>query len=287
MQQAIQVQPGGAQAHQALVKVMEGLAGVLLRFGIRWPEAQQALKTGFCHAAEASLKRRGRKPSQRSIYRDSGVSPESIRAIRSSGLDQFQAENKTSLTYLVHCWRYVEPYGSEGTAKPLMLKSDVGKDFRSLCAEALPGFGYKAVIRDLEDQGVIEIADDHISLLKRNVLVNNFDLASFQAVMRGLRIPIAADHHNLTVDDHADHFHHEKSFHRWVGSTEHIDDARELKEKLVSLMAPALEKSQRIIDIAEAQSVRKRGNTRADRLIFVEVCVHVEPPLVRGVKSNE
>ena len=287
MQQTAQVQPDGAQAHQALVKVMEGLAGILLLFGIRWPETQQALKAGFYYAAEMSLKRRGKKPSQRRIYIDSGVSPESIRAIRTSGVDQFNAENKTSLTYLVHCWRYVEPYGSEGTAKRLMLKSEVGKDFRSLCAEALPGFGYKAVIQDLVDQGVVKITDDQISLLKRNVLAGKFDLASFQNVMRGLRVPISADHHNLTVDDHADHFEYEKSLHRWVGNTEHIDDVHELKDKLVSLMSPALKKSQSVIDIAEAQSVRKRGNKQADRLFFVEVCVHVEPPLATGVRSNE
>ncbi len=166
-----------------------------------------------------------------------------------------------------------------------MLKSEVGKDFRSLCAEALPGFGYKAVIQDLVEQGVVKIIGDQISLLKRNVLANKFDLTSFQAVMRGLRIPINADHHNLTVDDHADHFKYEKSLHRWVGSTEHIDDVHELKDKLVSLMAPALKKSQSVIDIAEAQSVRKRGNKHADRLFFVEVCVHVEPPLARGARS--
>lgn len=287
MQQATQIHPDGAQAHQALVKVMEGLAGILLLFGVRWPEAQQALKSGFYYAAETSLKRRGKKPSQRRIYIDSGVSPESIRAIRTSGVDQFNAENKTSLSYLVHCWRYVEPYGSEGVAKRLMLKSEVGKDFRSLCAEALPGFGYRAVIQDLEDQAVVEIIDEQISLLKRNVLAGNFDLTSFQNVMRGLRIPISADHHNLTVDGHADNFKYEKSLHRWVGSTEHIDDVHELKDKLVSLMAPALKKSQNAIDIAEAQSVRKRGIKQTDRLFFVEVCVHVEPPLKIGVRSNE
>lgn len=287
MHQATLVHPDGAQVHQTLVKVMEGLAGILLLFGIRWPEAQQALKAGFYYAAEKSLMRRGKKPSQRRIYIDSGVSPESIRAIRTSGVDQFNSENKTSLTYLVHCWRYVEPYGTEGTAKGLRLKSEVGKDFRSLCAEALPGFGYKAVIQDLVEQGVVKIIGDQISLLKRNVLANKFDLTSFQAVMRGLRIPINADHHNLTVNNHVDHFEYEKSFHRWVGSTEHIDDVYELKDKLVSLMAPALKKSQSVIDIAEAQSVRKRGNKQADRLFFVEVCVHVEPPLARGERSNE
>lgn len=285
MHQATHVRSDGAQAHQTLVKVMEGLAGILLLFGIRWSEAQQALKAGFYYAAEKNLLRRGKKPSQRRIYIDSGVSPESIRAIRTGGVDQFISENKTSLTYLVHCWRFVEPYGSEGTAKRMMLKSEVGKDFRSLCAEALPGFGYKAVIQDLVEQGVVKIIDDQISLLKINVLASNFDLTNFQAVMRGLRIPISADQHNLTADDHADHFEYEKSLHRWVGSTEHIDDVHELKDKLVSLMAPALKKSQNAIDIAEAQSVRKRGNKQADRLFYVEVCVHVEPPLTRGEGS--
>ncbi len=287
MQQAIQANPDGAQAHEALVEVMEALAGILLLFGIRWPEAQQALKAGYCHAAEKSLVRRGKKPSQRRIYIDSGVSPESIRAIRASRVEQFNSENKTSLTYLVHCWRYVEPYGTEGKAKPLILKSDVGKDFRSLCAEALPGFSYKAVIQDLEEQGVVEIADDHIALLKHNVLVNSFDLTSFQAVMRGLRIPIAADQHNLTVNGYADQYPYKKSLHRWVGSTEHIDDPHELKDQLVSLMAPALKESQSVIDIAEAQSVRKRGNKQAERLFFVEVCVHVEPPLELGERRDE
>lgn len=279
MQQATQLKAEGAQAHQALVNVMEGLAGILLLFGIRWPEAQQALKTGFYCAAQNSLKQRGKKPSQRRIYIDSGVSPESIRAIRTSGVDQFNSENKTSLTYLIHCWRYVEPYGSEGVAKELKLKSDVGKDFRSLCAEALPGFGYKAIIQDLEEQEVVNIADDKISLLKTSVLVNNFDLSNFQMVMRGLRIPINADHHNLTIDRHSDQNRNARSLHRWVGNTEHIDDVHEVKDQLVSLMAPALEKSQSIIDTAEARSVRKQGNKEAERLFFVEVCVHVDPPL--------
>ena len=287
MQTATLERTQGAHAHQALVKVMEGLAGILLLFGIRWPEAQQALKAGFYHATEKHLRQRGEKASQRRIYIKSGVSPESIRSIKTSSVEQFHAENKTSLTYLVHCWRYMHPYGHEGAANPLNLKSEVGKDFRSLCAEALPGFGYKAVLKDLEDQDAIEISGDKISLLKNNLLVSKFDLSSFQAVMRGLRIPISADHHNLTVDHDSGEPSHEKSLHRWVGSTENIDDPHALKDKLVSLMAPALEKSQSVIDIAEAQSVRKQGNVGTDRLFFVEVTVHVEPPLERGERSNE
>lgn len=287
MQQATLEKTQGAHAHAALVKLMEGLAGILLSFGVRWPEAQQALKAGYCHAAEKHLKQRGMKPSQRRIYIRSGISPESIRAIRRSSVDQFHSENKTSLTYLVHCWRYTQPYGDEGKAKPLKLKSEVGKDFRSLCADALPGFGFRTVLQDLEEQGVVSISDDQISLVKRNVLVNNFDLTSFQNVMRGLRIPISADNHNLTVDSNAAQPRYEKSLHRWVGSTQHIDNVYELKDKLVSLMAPALEKSQSAIDIAEAQSVRKRGKQDADQLFFVEVTVHVEPPLAREVSSNE
>lgn len=287
MQTSTLARTDGAYAHDALVKVMEGLAGILLLFGVRWPEAQQALKAGFYHATEKHLKERGQKASQRRIYIKSGVSPESIRNIRSSSVEQFNSENKTSLTYLVHCWRYMHPYGNEGEAGQLNLKSEVGKDFRSLCAEALPGFGYKAAIQDLEDQGVVEVSGDKISLLKNSVLAANFDLASFQAVMRGLRIPISADHHNLTVNHEQGQPRYEKSLHRWVGSTEHIDDPHELKEKLVSLMTPALEKSQSVIDIAEAQSVRKQGNVGTDRLFFVEVTVHVEPPLERGECSNE
>lgn len=287
MHQATLEKTEDARAHETLVKLMEGLAGILLPFGVRWPEAQQAMKAGYCHAAEKYLKQRGMKPSQRRIYIRSGVSPESIRAIRKSSVDQFHSENKTSLTYLVHCWRYIQPYGNEGKAKPLKLKSEVGKDFRSLCADALPGFGYRTVLQDLEEQGVVSISGDHISLLKRNVLVNNFDLTSFQNVMRGLRIPISADHHNLAVDSDAGQPRYEKSLHRWVGSTQHIDNAHELKDNLVSLIAPALEKSQSVIDIAEAQSVRKQGKKKAEQLFFVEVTVHVEPPLTREVSSNE
>ncbi len=69
--------------------MLSQLASIFLLYDVPWSSSQASLKAGYCKAAEQSLKRRGKKASQREIYRITGVSPEAQRDLRTvAGSDE-------------------------------------------------------------------------------------------------------------------------------------------------------------------------------------------------------
>lgn len=247
-------------------------------YDVKWSEAQRSLKRGYCSAAEDILKRQGKKNSQREIYRLSGVSPEVQRANRSM-IDTFHQDNSLSLTYLIDYWRFTPPYGHKGKANTLQLKSDVGRDFRDLCAESNPGFGYKAILQDLIDTNVVTCNQEVITLRNIKIISTKTDKAHLVSICRSISPQIAAILHNLTIDDHADGTEYVKSMERWLATSWSIQDMSAFAKEIRKIMKKAMAQVQKTMDEHEAQGTDAPTKSPATQILFVETSVHVDPPL--------
>ena len=256
--------------------VVEECAYWLIQYGISYSTVQSLIRRGYARAAERDLKRRGKTPSQREIYRLCGLYPKAYREA-AANLETLIDPDRAALSSLVEFWQQQKPYGHKGIAEKLPISNITGKNFKSLCRQVLPDFSYKSLLHDLIDYGVVTLHDDYVVLNKTRAVPSKSDSLLFEDNIRSMHAHISAINHNLNVDDHADGAEYHKHLERWVRMKMPLSSIQHAWQISHDVLSETMGKLERIFDTDQRdQTSQKEG------CISAGIYLHIDPPLKDG-----
>lgn len=153
------------------------LARVLLRYSVSAQEAEQLLRRAFVEVAANDHGLRGRPTSKSRIASLTGLSRKEVAVLldEPAGLSAERAAPNRAIR-VVSAWLREPLYQAAEGPAPLPL-SGTGVTFETLVVRHSGDVPYRALLRDLERTGVVELRDGTVHLMQRGFVPRGDDLA--------------------------------------------------------------------------------------------------------------
>lgn len=158
-------------------RLFTALARVLLRYSISAQEAEMLLRRAFVEVAARDHGLRGRPTSKSRIASLTGLSRKEVASLleRPADLTADRATPNRAIR-VVSAWLREPVYQSGDGPAPLPLSGE-GTTFESLVVRYSGDVPYRAVLRDLERTGIVEVRDGVVHLVQRGFVPRGDDVA--------------------------------------------------------------------------------------------------------------
>lgn len=254
--------PEPALAAQAMARVLQPLARLMIDHGLQLPSMVELLKQELVHEAMATFGLADKGSSDSRIALLTGVHRKDVKRLREAPVSASAAVPLVPMAASVVARWISEPrfLNADQTARPLARtprRSSVGEpDFTTLVAEVSRDVGARAVLDELVRLGVVELRDDGYVALKTSGFVPHEGLQeSFHFLAGSVSDHLATAVHNLAPDRQAPLMLEQSAFSQDLSPTQ----AEQLQEQARRLWASALRKFLQTATVAEQRSQADTG----------------------------
>lgn len=193
-------------------RLFTALARVLLRYNVSAQEAEQLLRRAFVEVAARDHGLRGRPTSKSRIASLTGLSRKEVALLleRSADMTPERAAPNRAIR-VVSAWLREPAYQADDGPAPLPL-SGSGTTFESLVIRHSGDVPYRALLRDLERTGIVDLRDGSVHLVQRGFVPRGDDLALLPLIGEEPAALLQTIDHNLQAGDAPRRFQRKAAF---------------------------------------------------------------------------
>jgi hypothetical protein len=193
-------------------RLFTALARVLLRYSISAQEAEQLLRRAFVEVAARDHGLRGRPTSKSRIASLTGLSRKEVASLleQPAHLTSQRAAPNRAIR-VVSAWTREPAYQNGGDPAPLPL-SGAGATFESLVVRYSGDVPYRAMLRDLQRTGIVDLRDGTVHLVERAFVPRGDDLALLPLVGEEPAALLQTIDYNLQAGDRPRRFQRKAAF---------------------------------------------------------------------------
>jgi hypothetical protein len=260
--------PEPALAEQAVARVLQPIARLMIDHGIQLPSMIEILKNALVLEAAATYSLLDKGSSDTRIALLTGVHRKDVKRLREAPITPSTATPMVSVAASVVARWISEPrfLNADQSARPLARtpgRSLPGEpDFTALVAEVSRDVGARAVLDELERLGVVELRDDGYVALKTMAYVPQDGLSeSFHFLASNVSDHLSTAVHNLAPNRTKPRMLEQSAFSKDLSDAQ----AEQLQQVARRLWASALQQFLQLATVAEQRSEGTDGPRRTVR----------------------
>ncbi len=260
--------PEPALAAQAVARVLQPLARLMIDHGLQLPSMVELLKKALVQEAQATYGLADKGSSDTRIALLTGVHRKDIRRLREAPVSAESAAPLVPVAAsVVARWisepRYLNADQSARALARTPRRSKAGEpDFTTLVAEVSRDVGARAVLDELERLGVVERrGGDHVELKSSAFVPHEGLLESFHFLAASVSDHLSAAVHNLAPDRTGPLMLDQSAFSQDLSAAQ----AAQLQQQARRLWATALKQFLQTATVAEQRSQGEQGPRRRVR----------------------
>ena len=254
--------PEPALAAQAMARVLQPLARLMIDHGLQLPSMVEILKNELVHEAMATFGLAEKGSSDSRIALLTGVHRKDVKRLREAPASAGPVVPLMPVAASVVARWISEPrfLNADQSARPLARtpgRSGVGEpDFTTLVAEVSRDVGARAVLDELGRLGVVELQEDGYVALKTSAFVPHEGLdESFHFLATNVSEHLAAAVHNLAPDRQGPLMLEQSAFSQDLS----VEQAAQLQQQARRLWASSLRQFLQTATVAEQRSQGDAG----------------------------
>lgn len=193
-------------------RLFTALARVLLRYGVSAQEAEQLLRRAFVDVAAREYGLRGRPTSKSRIASLTGLPRKEVAALLEQPAEVTPERAPPNRAIRVVSAWLREPAFQDGERPAALPLSGEGPTFESLVVRYSGDVPYRALLRDLERTGIVDVRDGTVHLVQRGFMPRGDDVALLPLIGEEPAALLQTIDYNLRAGDAPRRFQRKAAF---------------------------------------------------------------------------